>query len=366
MTNLPPQTPVGGIEVIEYYTGIGWSGGLTQIQSTRGYKIETNNTELSFLPMEGAQLDPAYPMTIYEGYSNWVGYYPTWNQDPFDALAEVLDDLTMIIHHDWACIKEWGPIQNPEPYWICANGKKPLKYGDMLILETDQDVTFQWGESSAGGYHDMPLTEYYSYTEKSDYTPIFIDLDSTDNPLELGAFIADSCIGATVVEEGDTLAMIRGYMPDDTAGEITFEEYYGTTKSASGRIDQYYVLSTEKQIKEKRMIHSRENKKYYHVSFKNKNVSNINVGPLILSPIPNPCSNFCSIEYFIPESSQVYIEIFDVFGQKVNESLTGEQAAGHYTMMVEELTSNAVAPGIYLVRMSACGCTTTSKIIINR
>jgi hypothetical protein len=364
MTNLPPQEEEK--VSIEYANNQWIPSGLTHIQSTRGYKLETSNTELSFLRMEGTQLDPAYPLTIYEGFSNWVGYYPTWSQDPFDALAEALDDLTLIIHHDWACIKEWGPIQNPEPYWICANGKKPLKYGDMLILETDQDVTFQWGGSSAGGYHDMPLTEYYSYTEKADYTPIFIDLDSTDNPVEIGAFIADSCIGATVVEEGDTLVMIRGYMPDDTAGEIAFEEYYGTTKSASGRIDQYYVLNTNTYVREKRVIHSGDNKKYYHVSFEKEEMAANEISPLALSIYPNPCMEYSRIGFYIPEPSKVNFEIMDIFGRKISETIMGDLMAGHYTELLGDIHPKSITPGIYLLRMSACGTAATKKFIINR
>jgi len=253
MTNLPPHTPILGEQNI-VYDGINWSGDLTQIQSTLGYKLETDNTTISYLPMEGTQLDPAFPMTIYTGYQNWVGYYPTWSQDPFDALADVLDELTLIKHHDWVCYKHSGVIMQPgEPqptYWICSK-TKPLKYADMLILECSEDVTFQWGGASSGGNHELPKSDYYSYTEKPDYTPIFIELDTGDHPLEIGAFIADSCIGATVVEELDSMAMIRGYMPNDSSGMITFEKYYGNEKSASDRIDEYYVLNNRTNLQEK-------------------------------------------------------------------------------------------------------------------
>jgi len=368
MTNLPPQEEE---EISIEYTNNQWIvSGLTHIQSTRGYKLETSNTELSFLPMEGTQLDPAYPISIYEGYENWVGYYPTWQQDPFDALAEVLDELTLIKHHDWACVKEWGyipPDGNLKPYWICCSKKSlKLKYADMIVLETMDDVTFQWGNGSSGTNQDLLSTEYFSFDEKPDYTPIFIDLDSTDNPVEIGAFIADSCIGASVVEEGDTLVMIRGYMPEDTAGEITFEEYNGATKSASGSIGDYYVLNTDRHVREKRIIHSGENKKYYHVSFRNDNSGIDMINPLILSVYPNPCQDHSRIDYFIPESSRVEFEIIDVFGRKVSETLTGDMAAGHYTMLLEEMNTNSLSPSIYLVRMSACGKTAIKRILINR
>jgi len=367
MTNLPPQSYEE--ENIEYHTWTPhWTGDLNEIYSTRGYKLETSNTYVSYLSMEGTQLDPAYPLTIYAGYQNWVGYYPTWQQDPFAALADVLDELTLIKHHDWVCVKVWGyipPRGNLEPYWICCN-TKPLKYADMLILECSEDVTFQWGGASSGGNHELPKSDYYSYTEEPDYTPIFIELDTSDHPLEIGAFIADSCIGAAVVEELDSMVMIRGYMPDDSSGIVTFEKYYGAEKSASDRIDEYYVLNNTTNVREKRAINSRENKKYYLVSFKNEINSISWINPLILDLNPNPCPGSCKIDYFIPWESDVTFEVFDVYGRKLNTFLTENEQAGNYSIQWGKLFLDTSTPGIYLIRMSACGNAITKKAIITK
>jgi hypothetical protein len=370
MTNLPPQKSVGLEEYIEYHTWTPhWTGSLIDIYSTRGYKLETSNSNISYLPMEGTQLDPAYPLTIYAGYQNWVGYYPTWSQDPFAALSDALDKLTMIKHHDWVCYKQscahMQPGQ-PEPTcWICSK-TKPLKYADMLILECSEDVTFQWGGTASGAIIDLPKSKNYAYVEKPDYTPIFIELDTSDHPLEIGAFIADSCIGATVVEELDTMAMIRGYLPDDSIGIITFEKYYGNEKSASDRIDEYYVLNNRTNLKEKRAIDTRENKKYYQVSFKKEVNSSSWVNPLILDFNPNPCPDFCNIDYFIPFESDVTFELFDVYGRKINTFKTENEQAGNYSIQWGKLFKNRSTPGIYLIRISACGNAITKKAIITK
>jgi hypothetical protein len=236
----------------------------------------------------------------------------------------------------------------------------------MLVLECSEDVTFQWGGAFSGDVRDLPKVENFTYEEKPDYTPIFINLDTSDHPLEIGAFIADSCIGATVVEELDSMAMIRGYLPDDSSGIITFEKYYGAEKSASDRIDEYYVLNNRTNLQEKRAINAGENKKYYQVSFrKEANISSW-VNALLLDFNPNPCPDFCKIVYFIPWESEVTFELFDVFGRKLNTFQTETEQGGNYSIQWRKLFNDAFTPGIYLIRMSACGNEITKKAIITK
>ena len=362
MTNMPLQSFTE--KSISFNSSTGWSGDLEVVQSTLGYKLNTSNIVNSYLPMEGTQLNPSYPMTIYKGYTNWVGYYPTWSQNPMDALADILDELTIIRHHDWACVKDWYYWDgNQIPVWVCSR-TKPLKYGDMLELEADADVTFQWGGSTSG-YHDLPHSVYYSYEEKLDYTPIFIELDTTVNPSEIGAFVADSCVGAAVVEEGDSLVMIRAYMPDDTSGTIAFQEYYGPTKKVGEKIDKYYVTNTVNHIKERRTIHSKENNKFYFVSLKNECIDQLHDPQIMLNIIPNPCTGNCKIEYYVPSPTDVTIEVFDIYGRNLESFLYEIKSAGQYFFTESSLTSAQYPAGIYLIKLTACGKSISKKIIID-
>ena len=286
------------------------------------------------------------------------------------ALAEVLDELTLIRHHDWACVKEWyymPPDGNLEPCWVCSK-RKPLNYTDMLILECSQDVTFQWGDASSSDYQDMSQPEYYSYAEKQDYTPIFIDLDTNDHPLEIGAFVEDSCIGAVVVDQEDSLVMIRGYMPGDTSGTISFEKYYGTTKSTPDRINEYFVLNPKTHFHEKRAIRSHENRNYYHVSLK-KDEDQLNslINPLILIIQPNPNTGSCILEYVIPTESKVLIDVFDLYGRKYTSSQSESTLpSGNYSVSLHDLVKHTLSPGVYMVRISAGGNSATQKLIITK
>lgn len=338
-------------------------GQLYSVNSKEGYimEIDGNATERT-LELTGNRLPPDTPIDLYTGVTNWVGYFPTWSQSPFDALADILDELTMIEHQDYFCIKDWGyfpPDGNLKPYWICEGSKGGLEYGDMLKLECSQDVTFQWGGTASDGILDEPEPEYFSFTEEPDYTPIVIDLDTTENPQEIGAFINDTCIGACVVMPDDTVAGIQGYI-GDLSGEITFEEYHGSTRSTPAKISSYMVYEPDPGVKTFRTIHTSEKKKFYHVSFKNPETSALDYAPIAFTIHPNPCSSGCGFDYSLPFPSEVLIEIFDVTGRKIREVQMGNQPAGSFQYHLQ----GELEIGVFFIRLTACGSATTQKLVI--
>lgn len=368
MENLPLQEDYPPLKTITYWNS-SWDGSLTEIQSTYGYKHSTDNPFISYQPMLGNILDPSTSITIFPNHENWVGYFPTWPQDPFDALAPVLDKLTLIKHHDWACVKTscpgMGPGQ-PEPTcWMCSI-TTPLKYGDMVILECSENATFQWGEEFSSQKRELLVPVYFEYSETADYTPIFIELDSNDQPVEVGAFIGNKCIGASTVESVDSDIMIRSYIPSDTSGVITFESYYGFEKALPEKVNEYFVRNQETGIREKRVINSRERKKFYQVSFKNESSSLLDLSPLKFNFYPNPGSGSGILDYFLPQESEVVFELFDMYGRKMNSLFVSKKEAGQYSTSRPNLILDNPGQGIFLIRMSACGNSVTTKIIISR
>jgi len=366
MENLPLQE-VDPEYKYKIYSNLQWDGDLNDIRSTFGYKHSTDNQFLSYQPLMGSILDPNTSITVYPGHENWVGYSHILPQDPLDALAPVLDKLTLIKHHDWACVKVTCPMMGPgqpEPAcWLCLN-TTPLKYADMLILECSEIATFQWGEEFTAEKRELQDAEHFVYSETADYTPIFIELDTMEHPVEMGAFIGEVCIGAAVVKSGDSAIMIRGYMPLDTSGVITFQQYYGSEKALPAIVDEYYVKNQETGISEKRTIDSRERKKFYQVSFKKESSALFNRNPLKLSYYPNPGPDSGILEYFFPEESEVIFEIYDVHGRKLNTHIVSKQVAGNYTTSWLELTHDDTAQGLFLIKMTACGNSVTTKIIM--
>ncbi|MFH1685995.1 MAG: FlgD immunoglobulin-like domain containing protein [bacterium] len=81
---------------------------------------------------------------------------------------------------------------------------------------------------------------------------------------------------------------------------------------------------------------------------------------------PNPFNSTTSIEYDLPISSDVTIDLYNMLGQKVRTLVDGYKAAGYYTVEWDGKTSSgrAVATGVYLYRIQAGSFVKTKKMIL--
>ncbi|MCF8387240.1 MAG: T9SS type A sorting domain-containing protein [Bacteroidales bacterium] len=345
---------------------------LNEVKSTYGYKIYLDPDQ-EYVRLQGSMLDHDHPdayIELHEDYEdNWTGYWLPERQDPFDAIPQwVLDELTSFKSQSWACAKYWGD-GIPEPYWLCATQKDDimLSYGDMVVMETGTDLTFQWNRYGSGNNDDgRSAPEQYQYTEQSDYTSLFVELDTTENPQEMGAFVGDSCVGATKVLENDTLVLIPAYT-DGLSGDITFQEYYGT-KATSAKRDDYYVNTFISGKWEKRNIHTKENNDFYLISLKGKK-NNVHIPQEIsfgLSCFPNPVSATCRISYTLPSEQHVRLEVCDIFGNTVAVIRDGLNKSGDYELTWKAVYSSGqkLPAGVYIIQLKVNGRTEKTKIVI--
>ncbi|MDD5508776.1 MAG: FlgD immunoglobulin-like domain containing protein [Bacteroidales bacterium] len=379
MRNLPLQT--SNEIYIEYLIDPypHWTaayGGLNQVISTLGYKVYTGPEEERWIDVTGTIIDRQTDISIYAGYKNWIGYFQEEPQDVFNALPEdVLDELTLIQAQDWACVKKyyWPPPPYPQggppvPVWMCLQGD-PLQYGDMVILKTNSDLTFQWNSTGIRPKHiSQQNTEYFIFEEKADYVPLYIELDSTDNPDEIGAFINDSCVGACVVENKDTLVMIRGYFGEGQNEEITFEEFYDSLKSVPVRKNEYYVYNPQSLLHEKRMIKTGENHDWYLISFTPRQNPHKTINESGVRSHPNPFMQTCLIEYTVTTESDVQIDVYDLFGRVINTLVRGHHLPGSYFLQWDGSNQNGMLmpEGVYLLMMTAGSQRNAAKIILTR
>jgi hypothetical protein len=70
-----------------------------------------------------------------------------------------------------------------------------------------------------------------------------------------------------------------------------------------------------------------------------------------LESFPNPCNGFTTVEFVIPQQSNVQIAVYDVQGRRVQELVNGTRQAGYHVTG----WTPAVASGVYLCRMVAEG-----------
>jgi hypothetical protein len=379
LINLPPQY---SHEVRSIYNGLIWPSvtGLMNIDSKYGYKLRLyynpeDPPEKVWLHMHGTVLPATTQLTIYRRYDNWIGYWLYETQSPLDALpSSVLDQLTSIIAQNWTCgrYSSLGDGNGqPSSYWLCAchEGKAQLRYGDMVILRTvdgTSNINFQWqrfGNPVTG--RDRPETEHFLYTEQAEYAPYLIELDSTQLPKEIGAFVNDTCVGATAILPGDTLVLIPGYI-EGMSGEVSFEMYYDSLKAASPAITEYFVENPKNLIRERRTIYTSEKQDYFLVSFKEKpGESYLSSIPGIMV-IPNPATERCSVVFTLPQAGKTSIDIVDLFGRKLNTLLKGYLPAGNHRIEVNlrDTKGNKISEGVYLIQVNCGQFKGQSKLIL--
>jgi len=81
---------------------------------------------------------------------------------------------------------------------------------------------------------------------------------------------------------------------------------------------------------------------------------------------PNPFNPATTIQYSLPERSQVRIEVFNLLGQKVQTLVDTEMSAGSYTVSWDgtDGSGKPVATGVYLYRFQAGEHIQTKKMLL--
>lgn len=356
-----------------------WTGNLNEIESQRGYKLELPEDPTGgcgyVLDMTGTRLDPSTSIDVYEGYENWVGYFIPRTQDIFDALGSTADNLLEIYHQDWTCIYTeypWFDPQppQPEPKWYCDNQQHNISYGEMVVLKPKSDLSFQWNNPvnpSQGSSTNNPA--YYTYEEQAGYSVFIVELDTTENPVEIGAFAGDTCIGASSVSANDTLSVMRVYTGNNPGDSVVFEEHYASRVLQDKRIVDYYVYNTEKNMPEKRVIRTGEKKDVFFVSFRNrKKDERITEGAgFRFSVYPNPAAGMLNIEYTLPAETRVVISIFDMYGQKVGTVMQAIQQSGTKKVRWNPADASGMKleKGVYLLKLKTAYGSAGQKVVIN-
>jgi len=75
---------------------------------------------------------------------------------------------------------------------------------------------------------------------------------------------------------------------------------------------------------------------------------------------PAILTSAADITYTIPARSSVRVSVINVLGQVVDVPVNGVQSAGTYTASVD----NDLANGVYLIKLDACGETSTDKVLL--
>lgn len=327
---------------------------LYDLKSSEGYKLHyQKNTPTFDIRMEGAKLD--YETTVNLGVGeNWVGYFLDISQLPEQCLpADIWNSLIQIKTQYWSMTK----INSDPPYWFLQGKKKPFKYGDLVILKTHHSYPgFHWVNNNPGiGDSENLQTNYFTFEEKADYTPFYVETDSVSDIIEI-AVLADGVVkGASVREPGDTLVEVKGYLEETAPGAVIDFETWNGTKSKPAQKGNYVVIDHQRKVKEKRTIYTGEKPYYYHVSLKTSEAASSAPEMCLVTCKPNPFSKEVEFSFSLNRTINISITIFDMQGNRIKTISDGNFPEGLYrfTWQGDDESGKTIHPGVYFYKIIA-------------
>jgi hypothetical protein len=350
------------------------------IYSFRGYQLDVKPDGDNVIYMTGNIKDPLTQLPFYNRKNNWVGYFLPGEQDIFDALGPAtLNNISEITAKNYYCYRSndiiiEGPIGGTVQgtYWVCDQQQTNIAYGEMvqLLSRTDNDYDFQWQNTGANPREKIrPEPDHFQFAATSSYTPIIIELNYQNNPLEIGAFVNDSCVGAESVMTQDSVIILRAYLNGASPDSIVFADWFGTKSSENNFIKEYYVFNDLTKNYEKRPLYSNSAKGRTKVSFKDKGFLKDDGRSTLITDLkiwPNPVSDRLAYSFALSKKSSLAADIYSINGRLLTNVLDREIDAGYCSGIIE-LKGNKgkkLSPGVYLMVFAANGCKTVKKLIV--
>jgi hypothetical protein len=282
---------------------------------------------------------------------------------PHEAFASIWDDISMIKTKNW-CLVRANPVGD---YWGMHGKVASFKEGDMVIVTTLNDHTFQWNNANATPPDYKALPEHFVYNEKQDYVPVYVTLpDSIMTGLkEIGLYLDGICKGAGVID--NNVEQICAYLGVDeklTDGLVEFIFYYHDGKGQQGERKTIRMANSRFNVK-----YANGNVKYPYFDISITNQDMDNAAPLLFNlgqNYPNPFNPSTTISYQLPAAGPVRLDIYNVRGQLVRTLIDAEQDAGYHSVIWngKDNRGQSVASGVYFYRLSSLTQTLGKRMLL--
>ncbi|MDD2331280.1 MAG: T9SS type A sorting domain-containing protein [Candidatus Cloacimonetes bacterium] len=350
-----------GVHEMRYVEGV-LEYGNEIVLNTQGYKVKLQDDFLTttYIHSPGTLIPPETVVHLHNRFDyeeNWVGYFVRESAKPLDALASVLDQLSIIETAKWTMYKL------ADGSWL--HGEKfILNYGDLVILYSDEDCSFVWNNPDPVPPLTLGTPIAFSYTEKTSYTSFFITLPSAKNgelPAEIGLYVNDECKGAVVVE--DSLLHICAYLDD---GEVITPDnsylVFHYTGTKSGPTNKSIYRMSSKQLRQ-----SKSPTNFYQISISDpQNCSPVSPIAILSQNYPNPFNPSTTISYELPVDGSVQISIYNLKGQLVKHLLNKHESIGPHSVVWDgkDSSGRACSSGMYYYRLTSFGKSISKKMLL--
>jgi len=185
--------------------------------------------------------------------------------------------------------------------------------------------------------------------------------------VEIGAFVNDTCVGASMVESTDSVIVVSAYLGEHPGDSVVFEQYYGSEKSAGKRIKDYHVQTPFESRKQQRIVKTGEKSNVFIISLSGEIEKPLTTDKEISFEIyPNPASGKLFYSLTIKDKAFVSILITDIAGKLVaaplNESINTGIVRGEIEL--KSFSGDKLKPGIYLITVKTGELIKTKKVIV--
>ncbi len=357
-----------------------WNNYDYQVTAPKGFILSFDpNNPIENLIVSGFRADPhTVPVELWvtDGgsyFSNWVGYFVPYTQNVVTSLSNLipngqghtyLDYIYSMKTQTWSTSRRERILGSP---WIVDPSRFTFSEGTMVMLELidhapSEMFWFCWGTPVDAYIRTAPTQ--FSYTEKIDYIPLYVELDPENMPEEIGVFADGECIGAVVV---DNEVMDINLYPESAKGndEIELSFYYGTKGKAVKQDYQIYDPNSYRFVPGSLKLS--EIKDYGYISLKGNSDSESVTSIVKLNQnYPNPFNPSTQISFYLAQDLPVKLDIFNVKGQKVKTLCSSELKKGTYSYIWngDDQLGKAVASGLYFYRLSTPEGVFSNKMLL--
>jgi hypothetical protein len=362
-----------------YWNG-DWLGITEGVIQPKGYKVQFNTSiPLDIVEVNGFKSSASQTPVLWQVavigqlFDNWIGYFVPYTQKVSDAFSELVpgSERTTYLDHVYSIkTQTWGTSRTDYQYgspWLIDPKQYTLSEGEMLDLRLlpDAPEEMYWNTFSTpteSVVRETPTA--FSYEEKLDYTPVFVEFDPDDLPDEVGLYVDGQCLGAAVVDS--TLVEVNLYPePAKESGELCVMFYYeGKGKQAAPGWRLYDPARLVFAAQPLRMADLGD---YAYLSYRRKEGDSLlPLATSLQQNYPNPFNPSTTISFILAGEMDARLEVYNLRGQKVRTLHNGKLAKGkHYLVWNGRDEQNSpVSSGIYFSRLTTPNGSFVNKMML--
>jgi len=333
---------------------------INDVQCSEGYSVYLTGNDPLVLEIEGAMIVDC-PIDLFPLFWNNVAYHCSEAVDAVDAFNGI---PVLLVTDDSGNYYLPGFGVNT----IDSNGGLQPGKGYRVYLEGSDPATLEYdcGASMARGNEYM--FEQFAATQSDQYQ---ITKTGVSHPILIESIEGNVSVGDEIVAyaNGDVVGAIKVIDLNSPALLVAWEGYENYNISLDGYADGDNIDLRLWSYADNSEKHVEMDLNNYHYGSTPLTTGNLIVTDELAVPenfalsaaYPNPFNPTTTVNYRIPQDSNVKVEVYAMTGQLVTELVNQNQIAGYY-----QITWNAGTQpsGIYFVKLTAGNFSQIQKVML--